>query len=66
MKRSGRIVKKTYNLPVQLIERAKKIFKAKTETEAIVLALRELALMDDVQKALRAVSGRFPRYRPLR
>jgi len=59
-------VKKTYNLPPDLIARAKRVLKARTETEAIVRSLREVAFLDDVERALRATSGRLPGYRPLR
>lgn len=59
-------MKKTYNLPPDLIARVKKIFGARTETEAIVLALREMAFMDDVDRALRATSGKIPDFRPIR
>ena len=59
-------VKKTYNLPQDLIARVKKILGAKTETEAIVLALREMAFMEDVDRALRNSSGKLPKFRPLR
>ena len=58
--------KKTYNLPTALIARAKRVLKARTETEAIVRSLREVAFMDDVERAVRASSGRLPGYRPLR
>ncbi len=61
-----RAVKKTYNLPPDLIARAKRVLKARTETEAIVQSLREVAFLDDVERALRATSGRLPGYRPLR
>jgi hypothetical protein len=59
-------VKKTYNLPPDLIARVRRIFKAKTETEAIVLALREMTFMEDIERALRASSGRLPHFKPLR
>lgn len=65
MKRSGSTVKKTYNLPADLIARVKRQLKARTETEAIVLALREIDFMNDVERRLRRTSGRFPRYKPL-
>ncbi len=61
-----RRVKKTYNLPPELIARVKRIFGAKTETEAIILALREMAFMEDVDRAMRAASGRMPDFKPLR
>jgi hypothetical protein len=59
-------VKKTYNLPPDLIARVRKLFKAKTETEAIVLALREMTFMEEVEQALRTSSGKLPRFKPLR
>jgi len=59
-------VKKTYNLPPTLISRVRKIFKVKTETEAIVLALREMTFMEDVERAVRSTSGKMPNYKPLR
>jgi hypothetical protein len=64
-KRAAR-VKKTYNLPPDLIARVKRIFRAKTETEAIVLALQEMTFMDDVDRTLRTTSGKIPDYKPIR
>lgn len=66
MEKRGARVKKTYNLPPELIARVKRIFRAKTETEAIVLALREMAFMDEVARTVRATSGTIPDYKPLR
>ncbi len=65
LKRAAR-VKKTYNLPPDLIARVKRIFRARTETEAIVLALREMAFMDEVVRAHQATSGKIPDYKPIR
>lgn len=42
--------KKTYLLPQDLIEKAKRALGAKTETEAIVMAMREVALRRDLVK----------------
>ena len=66
MEKRAPTVKKTYNLPPDLIARVRKIFKAKTETEAIVLALREMTFMEEVGQALRSTSGKFPHFKPLR
>jgi hypothetical protein len=66
MEKRAPTVKKTYNLPPDLIARVRKIFKAKTETEAIVLALREMTFMEEVGRALRATSGKLPHFKPLR
>jgi len=49
-----RAVKKTYNLPPDLIARAKRVLKARTETEAIVRSLREVAFLDDVEQPFAA------------
>ena len=66
MRKKESTVKKTYNLPQDLISRVRKILGAKTETEAIVLALREMTFMEDVHRALRNSSGKLPGFRPLR
>jgi hypothetical protein len=66
MQKKAPTVKKTYNLPPDLIDRVRKIFKARTETEAIILALKEMTFMEDVTRALRSTSGSLPHYKPLR
>jgi hypothetical protein len=66
MEKRAPTVKKTYNLPPDLIARVQKLFKAKTETEAIILALREMTFMDDIERALRSTSGKIPHFKPLR
>jgi hypothetical protein len=59
-------VKKTYNLPPRLVARAKRILRVRTETEAIIRSLEEVAFMDEVERAVRATGGRLPRFQPLR
>lgn len=59
-------VKKTYNLPPTLVSRAKRILKARTETEAIVKSLDVVTFMDEVERAVRATSGRLPDFDPLK
>lgn len=66
MARRAATVKKTYNLPPDLIERVKRIFKARTETEAVILALREMTFMEEVHRAIRSTSGKIPDFKPLR
>jgi hypothetical protein len=66
MARRAATVKKTYNLPPDLIERVKKIFKARTETDAVILALREMTFMEEVGRAIRSTSGKIPGFKPLR
>lgn len=65
MERTAR-VKKTYNLPPALVTRVQRILGARTETEAILRCLEEVAFMDEVERAVRQTSGRLPAYRPLR
>lgn len=43
-------VRKTYLLPQGLINQVKKIFHAKTETEAIIRAMQELTLQNGLLK----------------
>lgn len=59
-------VKKTYNLPPKLLKRVKQLLHAKTETEAIVRSLQEVAIMNDIEQAVRATGGKLPKYKPLR
>ncbi len=66
MARSAATVKKTYNLPPDLVRRVKKVLHAKTETEAIVRCMQQIAFMDDVERALRETDGAFPDFKPLR
>lgn len=59
-------MKKTYNLPPRLVARVKRILEARTETEAIVRCMEQVAYMDDVGKMLGDVGGALPDYQPLR
>jgi hypothetical protein len=59
-------VKKTYNLPPRLVQHVKKILRAKTETEAIVRSLQEVAFMDELERAVRSTAAKLPRYKALR
>ena len=53
-------VKKTYNLPPALVSRAKRILNVRTETEAIVRSLEEVAFMDEVERSVRKAGGKLP------
>lgn len=64
MARSAATVKKTYNLPPDLVRRVKKVLQAKTETEAIVRCMQQIAFMDDVERAVKETGGRFPDFEP--
>lgn len=66
MSRRAGTVKKTYNLPPALIARAKRILHARTETEAIIRSLEEIAHEDEIHRALKRTGGRLPDHRPLR
>jgi hypothetical protein len=55
-------VKKTYNLPPELVSRAKRILRSATETEAIIRSLEEVAFRDDVERAVRSVAGKLPHF----
>jgi hypothetical protein len=59
-------VKKTYNLPPELVQRAKRVLKARTETEAIVISLEDAVFMSEVEKAVRSTSRALPKFRALR
>lgn len=59
-------MKKTYNLPPELVSRAKRILRARTETEAIVRSLEEVAHDDEIHRAVKRVGGKLPGIRPLR
>ena len=52
------MLKKAATVPPDLIAKVKRNFKVRTETEAIVLALREMTFMDEMGRALRASSGK--------
>jgi hypothetical protein len=66
MRGSTATAKKTYDLPPDLVTRVKKVLDAKTETEAIILCMNEVAFMGDVERALKETGGKLPSYRPLR
>jgi hypothetical protein len=53
-------VKKTYNLPPELVQRAKRVLKTRTETEAIVISLEDAIFVDEVDKAVRSASRALP------
>ncbi len=55
------IKKKTYNLDEELIEKARRLFNAKTDTEAIQKALQKAIEDQEIQDALDTLlkEGRF-------
>jgi hypothetical protein len=64
--RATSTVKKTYNLPPRLVKQVQQIFGVKTETEAIVRSLKEVAFMADVERAIYATSAKLPKFRRFR
>lgn len=60
------VVKKTYNLPPELVTRAKRILRVRTETEAIVRALEEVANEDAIHRIVRRMGGRLPDFQSFR
>ena len=55
------IRKKTYNLDAEMIEKVRRLFNAKTDTEAIRAALRKAVEDREIQESLDALlrQGRF-------
>lgn len=55
------IRKKTYNLDAEMIEKVRRLFNAKTDTEAIRAALRKAVEDREIQESLDALlrEGRF-------
>ena len=53
--------KKTYNLDAEIIEKVRRLFNAKTDTEAIRAALRKAVEDREIQESLDALlrQGRF-------
>ena len=51
--------KKTYLLPQKLIDEMKKTFQTKTETEALIQAMKEIALQNTLVKWHLRNSGRL-------
>ena len=53
--------KKTYNLDAEIIEKVRRLFNAKTDTEAIRAALRKAVEDREIQESLDALlrEGRF-------
>src|SRR3989442_10807899 len=53
-----------YNLPPALVARAKRILRARTETEAIVRSLQEVAREDEIHRAVRRAGASCRRFGP--
>jgi hypothetical protein len=57
----AQIRKKTWLLEQSLIDRVRRIYRAKTETDAVTRALREVVVREKIKKAFRASAGKIPR-----
>jgi hypothetical protein len=57
----SRVKKKTYNLDESMIERVRRLFDAKTDTEAIQRALQKAITDREIEESLEALlrEGRF-------
>jgi len=53
--------KKTWLLDQTLIDRVRRAYKSKTETEAVTRALENVVFQEEIVKALRQTAGRIPR-----
>jgi hypothetical protein len=53
--------KKTWLLDQTLIDRVRRAYKSKTETEAVTRALENVVSQEEVVKALRRTAGKIPR-----
>ena len=52
--------KKTWILDQSLITRVRKIYKARTETEAVTKALRDAVVREELRKAFQESAGKIP------
>lgn len=53
--------KKTWLLDQTLIDRVRRAYKSKTETEAVTRALENVVFQDQIVRALRQTAGKIPR-----
>jgi hypothetical protein len=55
--------KKTWLLDQRLIDRVRKVYKSRTETEAVTRALQDVLFQEHISKSLRDTAGRIPKIR---
>jgi hypothetical protein len=53
--------KKTWLLDQTLIDRVRRAYKSKTETEAVTRALENVVFQEEIVRALRQTAGKIPR-----
>ena len=54
--------KKTWVIDQTLIDRVRRAYKTKTETEAVTRALETAIFQEDLAKALRQTAGKSPKF----
>jgi hypothetical protein len=52
--------KKTWILDQRLIDRVRRVYKVKTETEAVTQALENALFQEEVAKVLQRTAGKIP------
>lgn len=57
----AQVRKKTWLLDQLLIDRVRRIYRTKTETEAVTRALQEVVVRAQIKKAFRVSAGKIPR-----
>ena len=55
MARRVETVRKTYNLPPDLLARVRRLYRMRTETEALVRCMEDATFMDEVVRAVRKI-----------
>jgi len=55
------IRKKAWLIDQNLVDQVRRIYRAKTETEAVTRAMEEAAFREEVRKAFKATAGKTPR-----
>jgi stress response protein YsnF len=53
--------KKTRLIDQHLVDKVRRIYRAKTETEAVTHAMEEAAFREEVRKAFKTTAGKIPR-----
>jgi Arc/MetJ family transcription regulator len=53
--------KKTWLLDQSLIQKVRRIYGVRTETEAVTRALKDVVFQNELQKALQATAGTAPK-----
>ena len=52
--------KKTWLMDQDLVHKVRRIYGARTETEAVTRALREVVFQEELRKAIFATAGKIP------